>query len=76
MARGSNGGCLETMIWLVFVSAITAALMFLEAQFIIWGLSMYHVNSGIWPVWLIGSGVEGIMSMAVTAGIRGAKNDG
>lgn len=68
-------GCLETGIWLVLVSVMTSGLMFLEAQFIVWGLSIYHFSSGIWPVWLIGCGVEGIIGMGVTAGIRGAKND-
>ena len=68
-------GCLELVITAVITSAVTGAVMFAEAQFIIWGLSIYHVSSGIWPVWLIGTGAEGIIALAVTAGIRGAKNE-
>lgn len=68
-------GCAYLVTFAVVTSIITSALMFLEAQFIVWGLSIYHFSSGIWPVWLIGCGVEGIIGMGVTAGIRGAKND-
>lgn len=47
--------------------------MLLEAQLIIWGLSIYHISSDIWPVWLIGSGFEGILCMGVAAGHPGGE---
>lgn len=64
---------MEKIIFAVIISVISAAVMLLESQLIIWGLSIYHISSGIWPVWLIGSGFEGILCMGVAAGIRAVK---
>lgn len=64
---------MEKIITAIFLAIATAAAMFLESQLIIWGLSIYHVSSGIWPVWLIGSGFEGILALGVSAGIRAVK---
>jgi hypothetical protein len=48
----------------IFSAGIAASLLqFWFAQLIIWGLSMYHVHSGIWGPWLI---MEGVSSMGVT----------
>ena len=66
---------MEKVIKAVFVAVMTAATMFLEAQLIIWGLSMYHIHSGIWPVYLIGAGFEGILALGVASGIRMVKNE-
>lgn len=68
-------GLTEVLLTALFTTVLTGAVMFLEAQFIIWGLAMYHVSSGIWPVWLIGSGFEGILALGVASGIRTVKND-
>ena len=66
---------METIIKAVVISVFTTAVMFLEAQWIVWGLSLFHVNSGIWGVWLIGLGVEGVLCLGVAAGIRAVANE-
>lgn len=68
-------GFLEVFLTALFTGAVALSVILLEAQFIVWGLSLYHINSGIWPVWLIGSGFEGILTLGVAAGIRSVKND-
>jgi hypothetical protein len=65
---------MEKLIGVLVTAAITAGVMFLEAQWIVWGLSMYHINSGIWPVYLIAAAVEGIMVLGVASGIRAARD--
>lgn len=80
MASSRGEGCFAAVFTAVLTSLITTvltgAVMLLEAQCIIWGLSIYHFHSGIWPVWLIGTGVEGIIVMGVAAGIRAVKDNG
>ena len=70
-----NKGSIEKIFIAIVISVITSAVMLLEAQWIVWGLSMYHINSGIWPVWLIGLGFEGILCMGVAAGIRAVRDE-
>ena len=66
---------LEVLITAIITTVISGAVMLLQAQFIVWGLSMFQIDSGIWPVWLLGSGFEGILALGVAAGIRTVRND-
>lgn len=43
-------------------AVVLTGMQFWFSQLIVWGLSMYHIKSGIWPVWLI---MEGVSSMLV-----------
>lgn len=58
-------GCIGTLIYL----AISFGVDLLLAQMVVWTLSAYHINSGIWPGFLLAVTV----SMLVASGTAGIK---
>ena len=54
--------------------AATAA-QFWFAQLIVWGLSLYHINSGIWAPWLLLEGVSSAGVAVVALGMMRAVRD-
>jgi hypothetical protein len=70
-----KGETVEKIIKALLISIFSAAILLLDAQFVIWGLAMYHVSSGIWPAWLISSGVTGVLTVGVASGIRAVRDE-
>lgn len=54
---------------------IGTALQFWFAQLIVWGLSLYHVSSGIWGPWLFLEGVTSSFIYVVWIGMLRAMRD-
>ncbi len=48
------------------------ALAFIPAQMVVWGLSLYHIDSGIWGPFLLVSAAESVVTAGVVSGIRNA----
>ena len=47
-------------------------LALLQAQMVVWGLSLFHVDSGIWGPYLLMSAAGGVITTGVTIGVRHA----
>lgn len=56
----------------VAFAVVLTALAFIPAQFMVWGLSLFHVNSGIWGSWLLLSAAESVVTAGVALGVRRA----
>jgi len=56
-------------------SIVFTGLQFWFAQLIIWGLSLYHIHSGIWAPWLILEALSSVIVGAVRIGMMGAVRD-
>lgn len=50
-------------------------LQFWFAQLVVWGLSLYHVRSGIWGPWLIMEGLSSLGVAVVSIGMMRAVKD-
>lgn len=50
------------------VLAACFGLGLLQAQFVVWGLSLFHVNSGIWGPWFLLSAIESSLTFAAVFG--------
>lgn len=55
-----------TLVKIIVIVGILAGATWLTAQMAVWGLSLYHVDSGMWgPLMLIG-----VFESAVGVGVR------
>jgi hypothetical protein len=54
---------------------VTTGVQFWFAQLIIWGLSLYHIHSGIWGPWLILEGLTSAGAATVAIGMMRAVRD-
>lgn len=55
----------------LLIPAVLAAcfgLDLLQAQFVVWGLSLFHVNSGIWGPWFLLGAIESALTFAAVMG--------
>jgi hypothetical protein len=60
----------------IAIAALAATgVQFWWAQLIVWGLSLYHVHSGIWGPWLILEGVSSAGIAVVAIGMMRAVRD-
>jgi hypothetical protein len=55
------------IIGIIYVGIIFVAAL-VQAQLIVWGLSMFHVNSGIWGPYLMSAALESIIAGGVRTG--------
>lgn len=58
---GKLFGCLALFVLYMAVSVATSLL---AAQFVVWGLAMLHVSSGIWGPYLILMGVSMVVGVS------------
>jgi hypothetical protein len=57
------------------VVLIGSAIQFWFAQLIVWGLSLYHADSGIWGTWLLLEGVTSAFVYVIWIGMLRAMRD-
>jgi len=54
---------------------VSSAAQFWFAQLVVWGLSLYHVDSGIWGPWLLLEGVTSAFVYVTWIGMMRALRD-
>lgn len=55
-------------VLIVIYMAVSLAVSLLAAQYVVWGLSLFHVDSGIWGPYFILAGLGLTITTAVTVG--------
>ena len=60
---------------LAITGLVTTGVQFWFAQRIVWGLSLYHINSGIWGPWLLLEAVTSAGAATVSIGMMRAVRD-
>jgi hypothetical protein len=63
----------EKLIVEVLIGAVSVALALLPAQLIVWGLSLYHINSGLLGAWFLVVAAEAIIAAGVTSALQNNK---
>ena len=66
---------MEKLVIALVVGVFLVAVAVLQAQVVVWALSLYHVNSGLLAPWLLLVVAETVAASAVTQGIRTAAKD-
>lgn len=64
---------MSKLVLFVILSAIGFGLVMLQAQLVVWGLSLFHVNSGIWGPLLLITALESVVAGGVSTGIGSQK---
>lgn len=64
---------MKLLIGVLFVLAVDAAVNLWIAQVAVWGLSLFHVDSGIWGPMLLLTVASAVVSMGVSIGISANK---
>lgn len=59
---------MKVITMILFVLAVGAATNFLLAQLAVFGLSLFHVDSGIWGTWLLLGVAEAVLTVGVATG--------
>ena len=62
---------LTGLVWAILGAlfvAVVFAVSLLSAQVIVFGLSLFHVDSGIWGPWLLMDAAIGVVSLGATIG--------
>jgi len=63
---------MKVLALVVLGLGVLFALALLQAQMVVWGLSLFHVDSGIWGPYLLIGAVEGIVTFGVRTGSSSA----
>lgn len=58
---------MRTIFTLLLALALAIAATAVQAQVAVWGLSLFHVDSGIWGPYLLITSLEAVIASAVLA---------